>query len=305
MRNKRVIAVLAVLLAAVIILIILPGLGRGKSSTVSPTSTEPPVEAVDNAGPTRQPYEDFDPKSFTDPTTVDNEWFPLKPGMQYTYEGVSIEDNETLPHRIIFTVTDLTKVIEGIRTVVVWDQDYIDNELVETEISLFAQDDAGTVWHFGEYPEAYEDGNLIEAPTWIHGIEEARAGITMNANPRVGDPDYAQGWGPAVDWNDRAQVVQMGQKNCVPVKCYDDVLVTEETSRSEPGAFQLKYYARGIGNIRVGWKGADTSQETLELVKLVQLSPEAMAEARTAVFKLEKSAYEISKNVYGKTQPVE
>ena len=72
----------------------------------------------------------------------------------------------------------------------------------------------------------------------------------------------------------------MGQKTRVPFGSYKDVLVTEEFNQEEPDAFQLKYYARGVGVVRVGWKGADEHQETLELVKVVQLSPKALAKVR-------------------------
>ena len=59
----------------------------------------------------------------------------------------------------------------------------------------------------------------------------------------------------------------MGQKTCVPVECYKNVLVTEEFNPDEPGAYQLKYYAPGVGNVRVGWRGEkEEEKETLELV---------------------------------------
>ncbi len=35
---------------------------------------------------------------------------------------------------------------------------------------------------------------------------------------------------------------------------------------SVPGAFQLKYYARGVGNISIGWTGDDPNKETMDLV---------------------------------------
>ena len=98
----------------------------------------------------------------------------------------------------------------------------------------------------------------------------------------------------------------MGQKTCVPVDCYEDVLVIAETSQSEPDAQQLKYYARDVGNVRVGWRGkGEKTKETLELAELVQLSPEALAEVRAEALKLEKHAYEISKDVYAHTSPAE
>jgi hypothetical protein len=43
----------------------------------------------------------------------------------------------------------------------------------------------------------------------------------------------------------------------------------------------------------------------LELVKLVQLSPEELATVRAEAVELEKHAYEGSKDVYGRTPPLE
>jgi hypothetical protein len=80
-------------------------------------------------------------------------------------------------------------------------------------------------------------------------------------------------------------------------------MVIAESSLDELGAFQLKYYAPGVGNVRVGWRGADATQEELELVDHVQLDPEAMAQVRTAALELEQHAYEVSPNVYAHTSP--
>jgi hypothetical protein len=95
----------------------------------------------------------------------------------------------------------------------------------------------------------------------------------------------------------------MGQRICVPVDCYIGVLVTEEFSQSEPNAFQIKYYAPGVGNIRVGWRGDDATREELELVEYIELSPYEIAEVRDAALELEESAFEISKEVYDQTLP--
>jgi hypothetical protein len=254
-----------------------------------------------------QQFEDFDATRFVRSTQIDNEWMPLKPGARFIYAGTTIEDDGTaVPHRVVIHVTDLTKVVGGIRTVVTWDLDYNDGELVEAELAFFAQDTSGTVWRMGEYPAEYEDGKFVAAPTWIHGFEDARAGIEMTSQPRSGTRSYAHGWGPAVGFSDRWHVDQMEQKTCVPVKCYEDVLVIAETSQSEPDAQQLKYYARGVGNVRVGWRGAgEKTKETLELVKVEQLDATALAEVRTKALELERGAYERSKAVYAHTAPAE
>jgi len=230
---------------------------------------------------------------------------PLHVGAQYVYEGYTEEAGERIPHRLEFTVTDLTKVIEGVRTLVAWVVDYSAGQLVEKEIAFFAQDNDGNVWYLGEHPEEYEDGQFVTAPTWIHGLADARAGIKMKGEPQLGTPSYCAGWGPAVDFRDRGQVSQIGQETCVPFGCHQDALVIDEFTLAEPNAIQLKYYARGVGNVRVGWKGDDATKETLELVNVVQLSPEALAEVRRQALELEQHAYEISKDVYTHTQPAE
>jgi hypothetical protein len=248
---------------------------------------------------------DFDRDRFSEPTTIDNPWFPLKPGTQFVYEGSAIADDRRIHRRVVFTVTDLTKVVNGVRTLVAWDRDYNDGQLVEPELVFFAQDDDGNVWTLGQYPEEYEDGELVKTPAWIAGVEGARAGIVMRAEPSTGTSNYSQGWGPKVEYADRAKVHEMVQETCVAFGCYQDVLVTDEWDAADPAARQRKYYARGVGNIRVGWAGQDEEQEVLALVNLVQLSPQAIAEVRGEVLKLERRAYKRSKHVYGRTPPAE
>jgi hypothetical protein len=60
-----------------------------------------------------------------------------------------------------------------------------------------------------------------------------------------------------------------------------------------------------VGNVRVGWTGLDEEREVLVLSKVVQLGPEALAEVRMEALKLEKHAYVVSKDVYGRTPPAE
>jgi hypothetical protein len=249
---------------------------------------------------------DFASATFSDSTNIDNPWLPLTPGTRWTWQGHAYDGKDRVRRKVVITVTDLTKVIGGVRAVVVYDLDYNDGRVEEAEIALFAQDDEGNVWHFGQYPEEYEDGEIVKTPTWIAGFEGARAGIAMKGDPQMGTPSYAQGWGPAVGWNDRAKTAEMGAETCVPVACYPDVLVVREFSRTEPGAFQTKYYAPGIGNVRVGWGGPNEEErEEMVLVDLDHLDADAMAELRTTVLEQETRAYRISKDVYGKTPPME
>lgn len=249
---------------------------------------------------------DFATATFNEPANIDNPWLPLRPGTQWTWEGHALDGKDRIRRRVVITVSDLTKVVGDVRALVVWDLDYNDGELEEAEIALFAQDDAGNVWHLGQYPEEYENGKIVKTPAWFAGFEGAKAGLAMKAGPELGTPSYAQGWGPAVGWNDRAKTYKVGEHTCVPVSCYDDVLVMREFSRTEPGAYQLKYYASGVGNVRVGWGGPnEDEQEELVLVDFVHLGPEELAEIRDKVLAQEARAYTISPDVYGWTSPAE
>jgi hypothetical protein len=283
-------------------------LGCGCGTQSASQSAQDGSERTQAETPLTGSAEDYERAQFDDPTNIDNEWLPLKPGTQFVIKGSSIrgDGKEREEHRIVETVTNLTKVVDGVRTVVMYDEDWHAGELLEPEVRFHAQDNDGNVWHFGQYREEYEDGKLVEPLGWIPGQKGARAGISMPADPRLGTPSYAQGYAPPpVTWDDRARVYKMGQQTCVPVDCYENVLVTEEFNPSEPGAYQLKFYAPGVGNVRVGWRGEkEEERETLELIEFQHLSPEALAKVRGEAMEMDRRAYERSE-VYRDTPPAE
>jgi hypothetical protein len=191
--------------------------------------------------------------------------------------------------------------------VVIWDRDYDDGQLVEGEIAFHAQDKAGNVWLLGEYPEEYEEGRFVGAPsTWIAGVAGAKPGILMRATPGLGTSSYSQGLAPASGFTDRAEVYKVGQKTCVPVDCYQNVLVINEWDAANPEeGVQRKYHAPGVGIVRVGFEPGDEEEETLVLEKIRHLGPKALAEVRQQALKLDKRAYEASKELYRHTPPAE
>lgn len=258
--------------------------------------------------PLKGSAEDYQRARFDDPTRITNRWLPLKPGTKRVYEGSAFEEEEKRrsTRRVVSIVTDLTKEIDGVRTLVVWERDYTAGLLGETEIAFFAQDNAGHVWLLGEAPFEYVNGKFDEAPVWIGGLRGARAGIAMQAQPRLGTPRYSQGFSPPpVDFTDRAKVYKTDQQTCTPVDCYKNVLVTEESAPEDPGAFQLKYYAPGVGNVRVGWRGANEEEkEELALVSFAHLSPQALAKVRKEAVELDERTYKRSK-IYRQLHPVE
>jgi hypothetical protein len=249
--------------------------------------------------------EDFDAATFSNPTDLTNAWFSFEPGRQWIWDGTTVDDEgEELPHRVVITCTNLIKEIGGIPCVVTYDLDFEEDELIEAENAYFAQDDDGNVWRMGEYPEEYDEGKIEAAPTWLHGVDGAVAGITMLANPEVGTPGYSEGWAPSIDFTDRGRVREYVDEDCVPVDCYKNVLVVEETSADEVGFFQLKYWAKGAGNTRVSFDGPDHTKERLELVSLKTLDAKAMEKIHAKSMALEESAYEHSKGVFEGTAPM-
>ena len=253
--------------------------------------------------PPCKPVAEFNTFNFSDPTNIDNKWNPLVPGTQFTLNGEADRGGGLLPHEVVTTVTDLTKVVNGVRAVVILEKDMNEGNLEEAELNFQAQDNGGNIWNLGEYPEEYENGKFHGAPdVWIAGLDDAKPGNSMTGNAQLGTPEYLQGWSPEIEFLDCAKVSKMQQSTCVPAACYDNVMVTNERSPLEPeSGYQLKYYAPGVGTVRVGAVG-DPEGETLVLSKVSQLSPEDLAKARQDAIKMEKRAFD--NPIYRKTQPV-
>lgn len=265
------------------------------TDTDAQTKAAPKNKPTLGAGsePGAKKFEELNLKDFDKSENIDNAWWPLKPGMQWTYDGYVEEDGKKESHRIVFTVTDLVKVIDGVRSRVIYDTDLTKGKLVEQELAYFAQDKVGNVWHLGQYREVMEDKIFVGGQIWvINNPTGAKAGIMMPADPKLGSPSYSEGFAPPpFYWTDRGRVYQMGQKVKVPAGSYNDVLVIEEFDDENPGTFQLKYYAKGVGNIKVGSRGKKGgTDEKLELTKIKQLNEAEMAVIRAKAFELEKRA---------------
>jgi hypothetical protein len=263
----------------------------------------------DPAAPVGQPSpgpcvdaDTFRVSDFTNSSWIDNRWFPLLPGKQWILDGTANRGGGVIHHRVVFTVTNLIKVIDGVTTVVLWDRDYNGDELVEAELAFFAQDRCGRVWSLGEYPEEYERGEFLGAPsTWLSGQGGAKAGVHMVLEPLVGTR-FLQGWAPEINFLDSAVVYQENQRVCVTYNCFENVLVTDEWSPLEPGSgHQRKFYAPGMGIVKVT-AVEDPEAETLQLVNVFQLSPQVLEEANVEALRLDARAYE-NVDFYSSTAP--
>jgi hypothetical protein len=248
-------------------------------------------------------HDEFDVDDFSDPTHIDNPYLPLLPGTQLVLTGTAFGE----AHEVIFTVTDVTKVINGVNTVVLFDQDLSDGTLLEAELAFFAQDDEGNVWAMGEYPEEFDEdtGEFLGAPsTWLAGVDGARPGVSMQADPQVGDPPYIQGFAPSVEFEDQGQVIEEDQSVCVAAGCFDDVIVVKETNLADPeDGFQFKFHAAGTGVVRITADPGDQTQEILDLTEIRRLTSVELAEVRATVLAMDQRAYTVAADVYGDTEP--
>src|SRR5215212_11527803 len=183
----------------------------------------------------------IDPHEFT--TAIDNEYFPMKPGTTFVYQGGTERDRMTVTHR--------TKKVMGVECVVVDDRAWEDGKLVEKTYDWFAQDDKGNVWYFGEDTKEYENGEVVSTKgSWEGGVDGAKTGIMMQANTKVGQT-YRQEYYPG-EAMDMARVLSLNVSATVPYGSFDHVLVTKEFTPLEPGYVEHKYYAPGVGQVSGG-----------------------------------------------------
>jgi hypothetical protein len=202
-----------------------------------------------------------DPARFS--TTIDNPFLPLVPGTVMRYR----ETGDDGTGRDVVRVTHRTKLVEGVRTVVVRDRAFLGGELVEDTFDWYAQDRRGNVWYFGENTKEYENGEVVStAGSWKAGRDGARAGIVMKAHPRVGDT-YRQEFAPGVA-EDQATVLSRDAVVTVPYGSFRNVLRTKDFTALEPGTVENKFYARGIGSVLE--KLVRGGHERLVLVKVVR-----------------------------------
>jgi hypothetical protein len=155
------------------------------------------------------------------------------------------------------TVTDETKLIEGVTCRVVRDVVEEDGVLIELTDDWYAQDLAGNVWYCGELARNFEsfEGDAPEDPELVDiegsfkvGRDGAKPGILMLANPQVGvayRQEVALG-----DAEDVAEVTSITGTEAVPAaSCDGDCVVTRDFTPLEPGGDEMKYYAPGVGLI--------------------------------------------------------
>jgi hypothetical protein len=221
-------------------------ISSGGSGT-SPSSPAPSASATSSSASSLAPIHgkyspSIDPANFV--ATIDNPYWPLKPGTAFHYEGVRGTTRQTDDE----VVTHQTKQILGITSTVVRDTVSEHGAPVERTFDWYAQDRQGNVWYMGEDSFELKNGHFVKASdSWESGVDGAQPGIIMPANPQPGDA-YRQEYYPPGEALDEARVLRLNGSVKVPYALFSGVLVTSERSPLEPQTEQ-KYYALGIGEV--------------------------------------------------------
>ena len=219
--------------------------------------------ALGEKGPYDPPFAPDYAGNFVNPLEIGgpvtpNPYFPLLQGSKWKYLTTYKDDNgDEITERDTVTVTDRTKLVEGVTCVVVTDVVQASDGTVEDTEDWYAQDVQGNVWYCGESSQQKEtfEGDKPMKPelvsidgSWKTGREGAKPGIVMYANPEVGET-YRQelAW---VEAEDVAEVVATDadeSANGGKFSCDHMCVETRDYTALEPDANEHKFYAPGVG----------------------------------------------------------
>jgi hypothetical protein len=254
------------------------------SSTPSPTPSSKPSSTP--AKKVNANYKKFDPKDFGDPIGGQNSWYPLVPGTQTLRDGSINRGSRKLHHQLRVTVTDVTKMVNGVKTVAVLDQDIDAGQVGEASLDYLAQDKFGNVWYLGSYTEIYQGGQFVNAvDAWLAPKRGARPGVWMMADPKQG-MKYVEAHNSRETI--RAEVSKVGEKKCVDYDCFKSLVILEDGS-------EFKYFGPGVGHIATEPNYSGGEQEKEELVNVVKLTRKGLAEFSAEALRLDKHARKESK----------
>jgi hypothetical protein len=212
--------------------------------------------------------------------------------------GTLNRGHRELEHRRVYTISNVTKMVDGRRAVLVLDQDIDGGEIAEQAVDYVAIDEKGNVLYVGSYTEAYEGGQFVNAAdAWLAGMKGAVQGMQMPGAPRSGTGEFVLTDIPGGE-RTTAKVLKTAQSVCVPFACYDDVVVLQEGE-------EWKYHAPGVGEIKLEPHYSGGEQEIEELINVVELSPKGLAEINAEVLRLDQHARETAPDVFGASQAAE
>lgn len=177
-------------------------------------------------------------------STGRNPYFVLEPGYAIVLEKGG--------ERVVKTVLNETRMVDGVETRVLEERETKDGALVEVSRNFLAiSEKSKDVFYFGEEVDMYKSGKITgHEGAWLSGVKGAKFGLMMPGEPRV-NAAYYQEIAPGVAM-DRAVIVSVTDEFRSPAGAFSKCVKTEETSPLEPGAKEFKVYAPGIGQVLDG-----------------------------------------------------
>jgi hypothetical protein len=184
----------------------------------------------------------LDPAKFS--AEVDHPLVPLAGVGATVLEGT--EDGAAV--RSESRVLDRPGRVSGVPVTVVDVREFEDGELVEHTRDYYALGDDGGVRYMGEAVDDIEDGKVVgHEGEWLAGKGDAKPGIFMPADPKVGD-QFEQERAPGVA-EDRSEVVAVGLRVTTPAGRFDDCIKTKDFAPLDKTT-EFKFYCAGVGLVR-------------------------------------------------------
>ncbi len=209
------------------------------------------------------PFSEEFSQEFVDPREIGksvspNPYLPLIAGNQWVYQSTTInEEGEEEIENNVVTVTDKTKLIDGIRCLTVTDVEMDGEDIIESTDDWYAQDIYGNVWYCGEISENFElfEGDDPEIPelvdidgSWKSGREGAKAGILLPSVPQIGETIRQE-----VAWGDAEDIIEIlatdASESAPGGSCTNSCLQTFDYTPLDPEALEHKFYVPGLGLI--------------------------------------------------------
>lgn len=200
---------------------------------------------------------DFEGAVFTNPTLLDNPYWPHVVGVNHVYFAETEDGCEVNMVTATGTRGEFAEPYDEITALAVDDREWLSEEcdgeyvLMEKTTDWYAQDDADNIWYMGEETEAYDDelDCVSEEGAWEAGEDEAEAGIVVLGTPIRGlayQQEYLED-----EAEDMGKVLNLDVVVELEIleSTYTDCLKTKEWTPLERGHVEHKFYCPSGGGL--------------------------------------------------------
>jgi hypothetical protein len=228
----------------------------GKATTAGKTTTPAPTAPASTSYNPK-----IDPAKFSN--NITNQYFLVKPGTARIMKGTK----DGTPQTHTTHITTKVKQIMGVPCLVIKDVVTDPSGVVEIAYDWYSQDQKGNVWYFGESTSDYTKGVVTSTKgSWEAGVDGAKPGIVMHANPKLG-PEFYQEFRPGIA-EDKGKVLGIHVTVRTSKTTYRNAVEIRDTNPLDPSLVAHKWYVRGVGLVKSTRVGSShTEQSTLVSVR--------------------------------------